>query len=377
MTATGRHRFAMYWAGSCGGCDIAVLNLNEAILDIDEHFEIVFWPAAMDAKYADVAALPDDSIDVTLFSGGIRNSEHEELAHLLRRTSRLLVAFGSCASEGCIPGLANLSTTAELFDAAYEGVSTDNPDHLRPLTTWATPEGDLHLPAFAPRLRTLEQVVAVDYSVPGCPPETTRIAEVVGALIAGLDGREPLPPSGSVLGAGHSTVCDECTRVRHAKLITAFRRIQEVPRIDPELCLLEQGIPCNGPATRDGCGALCPAASAPCIGCYGPADGVLDYGARLLSAFASVVDASEPAEIETILDGLPDPVGQAYRFSLARSLLRGSRAATRAARMDEIHGQPQAAAPAAPADGDEVARPEVPAVTTPEPALAAAGGSRP
>jgi F420-non-reducing hydrogenase small subunit len=199
----------------------------------------------------------------------------------------------------------------------------------------------------------------------------------VALLIDALEGRAELPPPGSVLGAGHSTVCDECGRERNVKRIARFARITELATIDATLCLLEQGIPCNGPATRDGCGALCPAAAAPCIGCYGPADGVLDYGARLLSAFASVVDASEPAEIETILDGLPDPVGQAYRFSLARSLLRGSRAATRAARMDEIHGQPQAAAPAAGADGDAVARPEVPAVTTPEPALAAAGGSRP
>ena len=110
----------------------------------------------------------------------------------------------------------------------------------------------------------------------------------------------------------------------------AHRAVQPAPRArrrsNPSLCLLEQGVPCNGPATRDGCGAKCPLAGAPCIGCYGPADGVVDFGARLLSAFASVVDASEPEEIDRILDGLPDPVGQFYRFSLAGSLLRGSRA---------------------------------------------------
>ena len=99
-----------------------------------------------------------------------------------------------------------------------------------------------------------------------------------------------------------------------------------LPPLDPTLCLLEQGVPCNGPATRSGCVARCPLAGAPCIGCYGPADGVVDFGSRLMSAFASVVDASDPAEIDRILDGLPDPVGQFYRFSLAGSLLRGSRA---------------------------------------------------
>lgn len=92
--------------------------------------------------------------------------------------------------------------------------------------------------------------------------------------------------------------------------------------IDPDLCLLEQGILCNGMATRSGCGALCPQHNAPCIGCYGPAEGVVDYGARIMSALASVIDSRDPDEIERILDGIPDPAGSFYRFNLAHSLLR-------------------------------------------------------
>ena len=321
-----RHRFAMYWAAGCGGCDISVLNIHEALLDFAERFEIVFWPAVMDAKYADLEAMPDASIDLALFTGGIRNTENVKLARLLRRKSALLVAFGSCATEGCIPGLANLRPVDELLCTAFEGPTTDNPDRLRPVTRWSAPEGELHLPEMSPFVRTLEQVVPVDYFVPGCPPESERIADVLGQLMAALDGKAALPPTGSVLGAGHSTVCDECRRDRGIKRIVRFGRIQDLAPLDAALCLLEQGIPCNGPATRDGCGAKCPAAGAPCIGCYGPTDGVVDFGARLLSAFASVVDADEPAEIDRILDGLPDPVGQFYRFSLAGSLLRGSRA---------------------------------------------------
>jgi F420-non-reducing hydrogenase small subunit len=280
----------------------------------------------MDAKYDDVAAMPDGSIDLTLFSGGIRNTENAELARLLRRKSSILVAFGSCATEGCIPGLANLCTTGDLLDRVYEGPSMDNPNHVRPVSRTEVPQGELHLPALEPLLQTLDQVVEVDYRVPGCPPETERIAEVLGLLGAALDGKATLPIRGSVLGAGHSTVCDECRRDRGIKRIARFARLHELPPLDPQACLLEQGVPCNGPATRDGCGAKCPLAGAPCIGCYGPADGVVDFGARLLSAFASVVDASEPDEIDRILDGLPDPVGQFYRFSLAGSLLRGARA---------------------------------------------------
>jgi F420-non-reducing hydrogenase small subunit len=333
VTATSvsaKPRFAMYWASSCGGCDIAVLNVHELILEVDRRFDVVFWPVAMDGKYDDVRAMPDGSIDLCLFSGGIRNSENEEMAHLLRAKSKVLVAFGSCACEGCIPGLANLSSTRELFDASYEGPGADNPEHVVPQPEWHLPDGDpgdgvLRLPVFSPLLRTLDQVVTVDYFMPGCPPESARIAEVLQLVIAAMDGTAQLPPAGSVIGAGTSTCCDECSRERNVKKITRFVRITDLAQVDPRVCLLEQGLPCNGPATRSGCGALCPAAGAPCIGCYGPADGVVDYGARLMSAFASVVDATDPDEIERILDGIPDPVGQFYRFSLAKSLLRGGR----------------------------------------------------
>jgi F420-non-reducing hydrogenase small subunit len=324
-----RPRFAMYWASSCGGCDIAVLNIGELLLEVDRRFEIAFWPAAVDVKYADLRAMPDRSIDLTLLSGGIRNAENEEMAHLLRAKSKILVAFGSCACEGCIPGLANIGSLDQLLDAVYEADGVDNPDHVRPAVEWRAPGGNgdgvLTLPALSPVLTTLDRAVAVDYYMPGCPPESARIAEVLELVIAALDGTAELPPIGSVIGAGTSTCCDECPRERNVKRVGRFVRIQELEHVDPRLCLLEQGLPCNGPATRSGCGALCPAAGSPCIGCYGPADGVVDYGARLMSAFASVVDATEPAEIERILDGIPDPVGQFYRFSLARSLLGGGR----------------------------------------------------
>jgi F420-non-reducing hydrogenase small subunit len=142
-----------------------------------------------------------------------------------------------------------------------------------------------------------------------------------------LHGEATLPPKGATIGAGISTVCDDCPRQRNVKTIKEFKRIQLMSDIDDKLCLLEQGIPCNGPATRQGCGALCPQAGAQCIGCYGPAEGVVDYGSRLMAAFASVIDSNDPDEIDRILDGIPDPAGQFYRFSLASSLLRSSKTA--------------------------------------------------
>jgi F420-non-reducing hydrogenase small subunit len=315
-------KFAMYWSGSCGGCEIAVINIHEKILDVDANFDIAFWPVIMDAKVKDVKALADEDILLCLWNGSIRNEENEHMAHLMRKKSKILVSFGSCATEGCIPGLANLSSVEDLIDTAYSTLTTDNPDNIRPQAVTKVPEGEITLPALKDRVQTLAQVVDVDYFMPGCPPESHQIAAVIDLVIEVLQGKAELPPKGAVIGAGNSTVCEECPRTRNVKAIKAFYRIQEVAPLDPELCILEQGVPCNGPATRSGCKARCPSVGAQCIGCYGPAEGVVDYGARLITAFASVIDSKDPEEIERILDGIPDPTGQFYRFNLADSLFR-------------------------------------------------------
>ncbi len=320
-------KFSMYWAASCGGCEIAVLNTYEKILDVDANFDVVFWPVAMDAKYKDVEAMEDGSILLTLFNGGIRNDENEHIAKLLRQKSKIMVAFGSCACEGCIPGLANLSPVGDIVHTAFNTITTDNPHEIYPRTSYDVPEGELHIPALKNVLSPLDHVVDVDYYMPGCPPESHQISAVIDLVIKVVKGEAELPPKGSFIGVGDSTVCEECPRARNVKFIKQFNRIQDIAPVEPSLCLLEQGIPCNGPATRSGCNARCPNAGAQCIGCYGPAEGVLDYGARLITAFASVIDAKEPEEIEKILDGIPDPVGQIYRFNLPGSLLKANKEA--------------------------------------------------
>ncbi len=329
-------KLAMYWASSCGGCEIAVLNTHEKILAVDENFDIVFWPVLMDAKYKDVEAMEDGSILITLFNGSMRNDENEKIARLLRNKSKILVSFGSCATEGCIPGLANLFKSSEIIDEAYHTVTTDNPENILPQPTFEVPEGILNIPTINSRVKTLAQVVDVDYFLPGCPPESEQVTKVIDLLIQYLHGEAELPPKGSVIGAGSSTVCDECQRTRNIKLMKSFHRIQTMSSPDRMVCLLEQGIPCNGPATRSGCNARCPLVGAQCIGCYGPAEGVIDYGARLISAFASVIDAKEPFEIEAILDGIPDPVGQFYRFNLANSLLQTGRSNWKNKRQEDL-----------------------------------------
>jgi len=310
-------KLAIYWAASCGGCEISILALNEKILDVAAAFDIVFCPCIMDTKTRDIEKLADQSIDVCLFNGSIRTSEQEYMAKLLRQKSKVLVAFGSCAHEGCIPGLANLTNRQEIFETVYsDTASTDNPARTIPLPETQVNGFHLTLPAFYDTVRTLGQTVDVDYFLPGCPPEAPRIWDAVVAILEGK-----LPPPGSVIGAT-TTCCDECPRTRNEKKIKQFKRTwQVIP--DSDTCLLEQGLLCCGPATRAGCGALCPQVNSPCIGCYGPNAGVEDQGARLMTALASVIDATDPDEIERIIaEGIPDPVGTFYRFSLPHSLLR-------------------------------------------------------
>lgn len=310
-------KLAAFWASSCGGCDVAILDLHEKILDVAGLADIVFWPIAMDFKYKDVEGYPDGYIDVCLFNGAIRNSENEYVAKLLRQKSKLMVAFGSCAMGGGIPGLANFKKRDDLLNRVYiESQSTQNPQKLFPQTVTRVAEGDLELPTFYKDVKTLADVVEVDYFVPGCPPVPDQIWAVIQAIASGN-----LPPKGSVVGASNKTLCDTCKRVRTGEKIKKFYRPYEIIP-DPERCLLEQGIICMGPVTRAGCGNLCINANMGCRGCYGPPDGVVDQGAKFISALASVVDGDTPEEIDKIISEIVDPAGLFYRFGLPGSLLR-------------------------------------------------------
>ncbi len=314
-------KLALYWAASCGGCEIAVLDIKEKILDVDAFFDIVFWPVAVDFKVKDVEAMADDEIDLCLFNGAVRTSDNEYMAELLRRKSKILVAFGSCACEGCIPALSNTTTRAATLDWVFaDSPSTVNPDRVMPQTATETPVGTIELPDFWETVCSLDQITEVDYFVPGCPPQAHQIWAVLETVIDIMENDKPLPPKGTVLGAGDKTCCDECPRERQEKQIKGFVRIHEVIP-DPDQCLLDQGIVCMGPATRSGCGGLCVAAGVPCRGCYGPPPNSKDQGTKMVAALASVIDSDDPEEIDRILDGIVDPIGTFYRFSMAHATL--------------------------------------------------------
>jgi F420-non-reducing hydrogenase small subunit len=312
-------KMAVYWAAACGGCCVSVLDVHEKLFDVVAAADLLFWPIALDTKYKDVEEMPDKHIDLTLFNGAIRNSENEHMAHLLRKKTKILVAYGSCAHLGGIPGLANFSTKEELFRRVYhDSESVVNPEKVNPLPEYNVSEGKLTLPVFHDDVKSLKQVTDVDYYIPGCPPQTERLLEVFTAIISGAD----LPPKGSVIGAGGKTQCDECTRKKSEnKKIKKFNRPWEIID-DCERCFLEQGVICMGPATRSGCGHRCIMVNAPCRGCYGPPEGVNDPGAKMMSAIGSIIDQKEPDEIRHLIDDLADPAGLFYRFSLPASLIR-------------------------------------------------------
>jgi len=312
-------KMAIYWGAACGGCCVSVLDVHEKLFDVVAAADLVFWPIVLDVKYKDLEAMPDGHIDVVLYNGAIRNSENQHIAMLLRQKSKIMVAYGSCAHMGGIPGLANFSNKKELFDRVYNTTETTiNPEKIQPKPFNKVSEGELFLPEFFDEVSPLNKVVCVDYYLPGCPPQTERLVEVFMAIVSGSE----LPSKKSVVGAFEKTQCDECERKKtDNKTIKEFKRPWEIYD-DGETCFLEQGVICMGPATRGGCGVRCIVGNAPCRGCYGPPADILDPGAKMMSAIATMIDSNDEKEIEKIVSQIEDPAGTFYRFSLPSSIIK-------------------------------------------------------
>lgn len=311
-------KVGFYWCASCGGCEEAVVDLAEDVLKVVEAIDIVFWPVALDFKRSDVESMNDGEMAACFVNGAIRTSEQEEMAELLREKSQLLIAFGSCSHLGGIPGLANLWDRQAIFEYVYgEAPSVVNPDGTLPQEQTKVDGQTLQLPAFRDSVKTLDQTVEVDYYLPGCPPPVQLIANAVTAIL-----ENKLPPKGTVL-APDKALCEECPRKpsKPDKLtLKELKRPHQVI-VDPEECLLAQGLLCLGWVTRSGCGAPCISANMPCTGCLGPTSHVKDYGAKAVSAVASLIDSEDEKEIAALMEHIVDPVGTFYRYSLPASLL--------------------------------------------------------
>jgi F420-non-reducing hydrogenase small subunit len=306
-------KVAIYWLTACGGCDEAIVDLNEAILTVADAVEIVLWPVAMDFKYESIRKMKKGDIALTILHGAVRNSEQEEMAKLLREKSQLVLAFGACACFGGTPGLANFRSKEDIFNWVYQDAPTVvNPKKNRPQTKFQIGGDTLTLPEFFDRVHPLNHIIDVDYYLPGCPPPPHLIANAVFAVLEGK-----LPPKGATL-APAKPLCDGCPRnsSKPEKIeITAFKRVHEVEAKD-DVCFLAQGILCLGPATRSGCGETCIRTNVPCRGCFGPVEGQDDMGAKFISSLAALIGSENEEESQKIIDGLVDLAGYCYRFSL-------------------------------------------------------------
>ncbi|MHB8895822.1 MAG: NADH-quinone oxidoreductase subunit B family protein [Candidatus Geothermincolia bacterium] len=216
---------------ACGGCEKSLLSIGEPLVALLSEHSISFSSLLLDRHTISPS-------DVVLVSGCIRSSEEQEVASVIARTSRKIVAVGTCAVYGGVGGLARLDQ--------------------------AVPESDgSSLPEIFPDAAPIDSSVAVELYVPGCPPPPRLIFD---ALKSVLEGYTPLHFD--------STVCSDCPREVPRKA-TKTISLHPGPGVPPDTCLLSAGVLCMGPVTRGGCRAVCPAVGAVCSGCRGPSDMVL------------------------------------------------------------------------------------------------------
>ena len=313
-------KIALYWCSSCGGCEESVLDLAEDLLDLAESVDVLFWPVAIDMKYHDVEMIPDGGLTATLINGAVRMDNQEQMAKILRKKSGLIIAHGSCAHLGGVVGLANFLERRDILNRSFKEVPTvKNSQGVLPGNETKESRKELGLPHFHNTVKALDQVVEVDYYIPGCPPTPQLIKNALCAIL-----QQELPSKGSVL-AEKKALCYFCSRKESKPdivRIKKFKRLYE-KEWDPARCFLDQGLICLGPTTRGGCEERCIKANMPCRGCFGPPDNVTDQGAKTLSFLASLFESTDEKELKRLFNSIPDPAGLFYRYGLASSILKG------------------------------------------------------
>lgn len=309
---------AIVSASGCHACETTMLDIHYGVNALNRWADIRFWPFVLGSSMADLERI--DHLDVCFFSGAIATGSDRAMADMLREKCDRLVAVGACAAYGGMPGLKNLKNPATA-DPADE---SDLPEELA-------------LPEQENRVRALEGVVGVDRVdavVPGCPAPVNLVWAAVSALVCGgeADARitytaarlpeeivRPIlsglgPPSGAIF-AGEKAVCASCSRTKEEKRFKAVKRPYHRYESGGR-CLLEQGLICQGIATREGCGGLCTGVGVPCRGCYGKPPATFDPGAKMVSAISSTFETEKPAEIRKIADDFVDMTGCFYRYTL-------------------------------------------------------------
>ena len=210
-----RPKLAVFKFASCDGCQLQVLNLEHRLLELADRFEIAHFPEA-------TSRVVEGPYDVSLVEGSIATSQDVERIHRVRDQSGTLVSIGACATAGGIQHLRDGADVEEWKRQIYP-----HPEWIDALETSTA----------------ISQHVTVDHELPGCPIDAGQLLRVLTCLLLGATPDLP--------GA---SVCIECKRAGHACVVVT------------------RGLPCMGPVTRAGCGALCPSVGRDCYACFGPQD---------------------------------------------------------------------------------------------------------
>jgi sulfhydrogenase subunit delta len=213
MAPKRKPKIAVWKFASCDGCQLSLLDCEDALLAVAGAVDIANFPEAS-------RAVVRGPYDISLVEGSITTPHDEERIHTIRRASKTLITIGACAMSGGIQALRNFKNVEEFISLVYA-----RPEYIETLNK-STPITD-H--------------VFVDFQLRGCPINKYHLVEVLSAY---LNGRKPVTPAHGV--------CLECKRLGIVCVMVA------------------QGIPCMGPVTQAGCGALCPAYGRGCYGCFGP-----------------------------------------------------------------------------------------------------------
>lgn len=314
-----KKKVAIFSATGCRGCEHAILDVHHQVQSFSRWIDIVYWPYLLGSGPDELEAL--ESIDVCFFAGAVTTDAERSMAEQLRSKSEVMVACGACAAFGGMPGLTNIK-------------KGDSPESSSDAAETEEGEASL-LPKQENRVASLDQVVAVDYVIPGCLPTQSLLWAGIQALTSGPRSQSKLsfaaarlpsglaqaitagitPPKGSCF-AGDKAVCASCSRLKEEKkfqsAVRPYEKYEESGR-----CLLEQGLVCMGISTREGCGGLCTGVGQPCRGCFGKPEAVYDPGAKMVSAISSTFASEDKTEIENMAAVLKDLTGTFYRYTLA------------------------------------------------------------
>jgi F420-non-reducing hydrogenase small subunit len=229
------------WLSGCSGCHVAIVDLHEKLVNLADEVEFVRIPVLMDEKGYPKA-------DIGIAEGAIRSEHDREAVLKLRDSVKTLVAFGSCAAFGGPSGLGWLhdreSTLAATFDEGASNAGGERPQGAPKLEDSVIP---------------IDEVVTVDYYLPGCPPSPYFIASAIKLLADGQNA--PVVKSG--------TVCGKCVRKMKKATGVALQK-GAITAKDDQVCFLSQGVVCMGSVTLDRCLSPCPKSNVVCVGCNGP-----------------------------------------------------------------------------------------------------------